>query len=127
VNISKATIEGLFVDELALLQPSAGYMRLVNDRILHIWHGVRAEARERAAEANRQTKALTDKLDRLDEAFLFSKSVGRSVGRSIGRRTNGNAIGARGTDPRQDRSAFRRHRRNGRGRAFGVRGLIEPP
>lgn len=75
VNIGKAKIEGLFVDELRLLQPSAGYMRLVNDRILHIWQGVRAEARERAAEANRQTKALTDKLDRLDEAFLFSKSI----------------------------------------------------
>ena len=31
VNISKATLEGAFVDELALLQPTPGYMRLVKD------------------------------------------------------------------------------------------------
>jgi hypothetical protein len=34
VNISKATLERAFVDELALLQPTPGYMRLVKDRIL---------------------------------------------------------------------------------------------
>lgn len=28
---SKTKLEGLFVDELALLQPTAGYMRLVKD------------------------------------------------------------------------------------------------
>jgi site-specific DNA recombinase len=79
VNISKAKLEGLFVDQLALLQPSAGYMRLVNDRILHIWQQVRAEARERAAEAHRRTQAITDKLDRLDEAFLFAKSIDQAT------------------------------------------------
>jgi hypothetical protein len=26
-----------FVDELALLQPTPGYVRLVKDRILHVW------------------------------------------------------------------------------------------
>ena len=30
VNVSKAELEGAFADELALLQPTAGYMRLVN-------------------------------------------------------------------------------------------------
>ena len=29
INIAKAKLEGLFVDELARLQPSHGYMRLV--------------------------------------------------------------------------------------------------
>jgi hypothetical protein len=37
VNVSKAALEGAFVDELALLQPTPGYMRLVKDRILHVW------------------------------------------------------------------------------------------
>lgn len=32
VNVSKAVLEGAFVDELALLQPTPGYMRLVKDR-----------------------------------------------------------------------------------------------
>ena len=34
VNVSKAALEGAFVDELALLLPTPGYMRLVKDRIL---------------------------------------------------------------------------------------------
>lgn len=75
VNISKAKLEGLFVDELALLQPSAGYMRLVGDRILCIWQQVRAEIRERAAVADRVVKGLTEKLDRLDEAYLFARAI----------------------------------------------------
>jgi hypothetical protein len=37
VNVSKAELEGAFADELALLQPTAGYMRLVKDRILRVW------------------------------------------------------------------------------------------
>jgi hypothetical protein len=36
VNVSKAALEGAFADELALLQPTPGYMRLVKDRILHV-------------------------------------------------------------------------------------------
>lgn len=75
VNVTKAKLEGLFVEELALLQPSAGYMRLVNDRILHIWQQVRAEIRERTAAADRAVKTLTDKLDRLDEAYLFARTI----------------------------------------------------
>jgi site-specific DNA recombinase len=50
VNVSKAELEGAFADELALLQPTAGYMRLVKDRILHIWEQRRAEAKDRTAE-----------------------------------------------------------------------------
>ena len=33
VNISKAKLEELFVEELARLQPTAGFMRLVKDRV----------------------------------------------------------------------------------------------
>jgi hypothetical protein len=46
VNVSKAVLEGMFADELALLQPTAGYMRLVNDRILYVWEKPRAAARD---------------------------------------------------------------------------------
>ena len=37
VNVSKATLEGLFADELALLQPTPGYMRLLKASVLQIW------------------------------------------------------------------------------------------
>jgi site-specific DNA recombinase len=70
VNVSKATLEGAFVDELALLQPTPGYMRLVKDRILHVWEQRRADANERTTEQERRVKTVQQKLDRLDEAFL---------------------------------------------------------
>jgi hypothetical protein len=75
VNVSKATLEGAFVDELALLQPTPGYMRLVKDRILHVWEQRRAEANERTTEQERRVKVIQQKLDRLDEAFLYSESI----------------------------------------------------
>jgi len=75
VNVSKAVLEGAFVDELALLQPTPGYMRVVKDRILHVWEERRAEANERTTEQERRVKAIQQKLDRLDEAFLYSESI----------------------------------------------------
>ena len=71
MNVSKAALEGAFVDELALLQPTPGYMRLVKDRILYVWEQRRAEAKDRTAEQERRVKAIQQKLDRLDEAFLL--------------------------------------------------------
>jgi site-specific DNA recombinase len=75
VNVSTAALEGAFVDELALLQPTPGYMRLVKDRILHVWEQHRAEAHDRTVEQERRLKVIQQKLDRLDEAFLYSESI----------------------------------------------------
>jgi hypothetical protein len=75
VNVAKAKLEGLFADELALLQPSAGYMRLLKESVLQIWKGRKAAVREEIATAERAAKAIQDKLDRLDEAFLFERSI----------------------------------------------------
>jgi site-specific DNA recombinase len=75
VNVSKAVLEGAFVDELALLQPTPGYMRLVKDRILCVWQQRCAEAGERTTEQERRVKTIRQKLDRLDEAFLYSESI----------------------------------------------------
>jgi hypothetical protein len=75
VNVSKVKLEGAFVDELALLQPTPGYMRLVKDRILHLWEQRRAEAKDRTAEQHRRVHGIQLKLDRLDEAFLYSESI----------------------------------------------------
>jgi hypothetical protein len=52
VNISKATLERAFVDELALLQPTPGYMRLVKDRILLRVGQRRAEAKDERRNSN---------------------------------------------------------------------------
>ena len=74
-SVSKAVLEGAFVDELALLQPTPGYMRLIKDRILYAWKQRCAEARERTADVERRVKSVRKKLDRLDEAFLYAESI----------------------------------------------------
>jgi hypothetical protein len=50
-------------------------MRLVKDRILHAWEQRRAEAKERTTEQERSVKAIQEKIDLLDEAFLYSESI----------------------------------------------------
>jgi hypothetical protein len=75
VNVTKANLEGLFADELALLQPTPGYMRLLKESVLQIWKARKAVMREELASAERAAKAIQDKLDRLDEAFLFERSI----------------------------------------------------
>jgi hypothetical protein len=57
------------------LQPTPGYMRLVKDRIRHVWEQRRSEANDRTTEQERRVKAIQQKLDRLDEAFLYSESI----------------------------------------------------
>ena len=54
VNISKAKLEELFVEELARLQPTAGFMRLVKDRVLHAWRELKTDAAQRIAEIERR-------------------------------------------------------------------------
>ncbi|HMF99458.1 MAG TPA: hypothetical protein VKE96_34395, partial [Vicinamibacterales bacterium] len=75
VNVTKATLERLFADELALLQPTPGYMRLLKESVLQIWKARKAEVRDEIAQAERAARVIKGKLDRLDEAFLFERSI----------------------------------------------------
>ncbi len=75
VNVTKAKLVGLFADELALLQPSADCMRLLRESVLQIRKARKAVVRDELAIAERAAKAIQEKLDRLDEAFLFERSI----------------------------------------------------
>ncbi len=75
VNVTKGKLEGLFVDELKELQPTPGYMRLVKEHVLRAWEQRKAEVCRDVADIERRTKAIQQKLDRLDEAFLFAQSI----------------------------------------------------
>ena len=75
VSVSKATLEGRFADELALLQPTPGYMRLLKESVVKIWKARKAAVREELDRAERAAKAIQEKLDRLDEALLFERSI----------------------------------------------------
>ena len=60
---------------MALLQPSPGYMRLLKESVLQIWKARKAAVRDEIATTERAAKAIQEKLDRLDEAFLFERSI----------------------------------------------------
>jgi site-specific DNA recombinase len=75
INISKATLEGLFVEELARLQPTPGYMRLVKQRVIEVWDRLRSEVKEKTEAVERRIAAIKKKLDRLDNAFLFEQTI----------------------------------------------------
>jgi hypothetical protein len=62
-------------DEFALLQPTRGYMRLLKESVLQIWKARKTAVRDELANAERAAKAIQDKLDRLDEPFLFERSI----------------------------------------------------
>ena len=75
VNITKAKLEGLFADGLKQLQPTPGYMRVVKELVLKAWQERKAEVTHEADDTARRAKAIQQKLDRLDEAFLFAQSI----------------------------------------------------
>jgi hypothetical protein len=75
VNVSKVALEGEFVELLAELQPSAGFMRLVKEHVLAVWHALQKESRVAATVAERRTNTIQQQLDRLDNAFLFARSI----------------------------------------------------
>jgi hypothetical protein len=75
VNVSKARLEGLFADQLALLHPTPGYMRLLKESVLQIWKARKATVHDAVAAAERAATAIQEKPDRLDEAFLFERSI----------------------------------------------------
>ncbi len=75
INSAKAKLEGLFVDELARLQPSEGYMRLVKTRVVQVWDRARTDVKEKAEAVERCIKTIRQRIDRLDNAFLYEQSI----------------------------------------------------
>ncbi|HUQ89557.1 MAG TPA: hypothetical protein VM096_18490 [Vicinamibacterales bacterium] len=75
MNVTKAKLEGLFVDVLKELQPAPGYMRLVKEHVLRAWEQRKVTLCRDVADTERQAKAIQLKLDRLDQAFLFAESI----------------------------------------------------
>ena len=75
VTVTKAKLEGLFVDELARLQPTPGYMRLLKESVLQVWKERQATVQSDLQAAEQARKKLQQKLHRLDEAFLFERSI----------------------------------------------------
>ena len=50
-------------------------MRLLKESVLQTWKARKEAVREELANTERAAKAIQEKLDRLDEAFLFERSI----------------------------------------------------
>ena len=50
-------------------------MRLVKDLVLRAWQERKAVVGRDAAEAERSAKTIQQKVDRLDEAFIYAKAI----------------------------------------------------
>ncbi len=50
------------------------YQEFLQEHILYVWEQRRAEAKDRTAEQERRVKAIQQKLDKLDETFLYSEA-----------------------------------------------------
>ena len=57
------------------MQPSPGFIRLVKEHILGAWRTLRDESRFAAVVAERQIRKIQERLDRLDDAFLFARTI----------------------------------------------------
>jgi hypothetical protein len=75
VTVTKTQLEGLFAEELERLQPTEGYMRLLKDSVLQVWRERKAAVRAEVADVERRVAAIRQKLDQLDDAFLFAKTI----------------------------------------------------
>jgi hypothetical protein len=51
------------------------HMRLLKESVVRIWKARKAAVRDEVAIAELAAKAIQEKLDRLDEAFLFERSI----------------------------------------------------
>lgn len=75
VNIGKGELEGLFAAELKWLQPSPVYMRLLKESILQGWEAQKEGVEREQSDLARRSAVIQKRIDRLDEAFLFEKSI----------------------------------------------------
>ena len=73
--LTKARLEGLFVDELERFQPTPGSMLLLKESVLRVWHDRKASVKNEVASAESRAKAIQQKLDRLDGAFIYKESI----------------------------------------------------
>jgi DNA invertase Pin-like site-specific DNA recombinase len=75
VNVGKAELEGLFVEELKWLQPTPVYMTVLKESILAGWREQQEAVQREQADLARRASVIQQRIDRLDEAFLYEKST----------------------------------------------------
>ena len=79
VRVPKADFEDRFRELLARLQPRPEYMRIFKAIVLDVWKDRQGSSRKERAELDKRIAALRQKLDQVEEAFLYSKVIDQTT------------------------------------------------
>ena len=77
--MAKERLESVFVALIERLQPNVAYMRLFREIVLDCWKDRQVGATRLRAAAGRRLAMLRQKLDRLDEAFIYRQAVDQTT------------------------------------------------
>ena len=72
-------VERAFVAHLEALQPDPAYIRLFRAIVLDVWEAEQARTRDVERLRAKRVSELRGRLDRLDEAFIFERSIAHDV------------------------------------------------
>ena len=79
VRVTKDRLETAFICLLERLQPSPAYMRLFREIVLDCWKDRQVGAKRLRTAAERGIATLRQKLERLDEAFIYRQAVDQTT------------------------------------------------
>jgi site-specific DNA recombinase len=72
-------VENLFVARLERLKPAPAYMRLFSEVVLDVWRTEQTRAKDIEKIRTEHVSALALKLERLEEAFIYQRSIDRTT------------------------------------------------
>ncbi len=76
-NITKSKLENGFVFYLEGLQPKPQYLKLFNEILLDVWKEKQTQNHLLNASLQQNIKSLKERKERLEEAFIYDKSIER--------------------------------------------------
>ncbi len=77
VRAPREFVENLFIGRLECLQPDPGYMRLFREIVLDVWRAQQGRSRDVAAKLDSRLAQLRGRLDRVEEAFIYDRTIDR--------------------------------------------------
>jgi site-specific DNA recombinase len=75
---NKETMEQQFGEFVLQLQPNAGYMRLYREIITDVWRKRQGDSQKVQDVVSRKIKQLRENRDKLQEAFIYQRSIGKA-------------------------------------------------
>jgi site-specific DNA recombinase len=79
VSITKAALESAFVNFLEGLQPKPQYLKLFNEVVLDVWKEKQAQNHLLNASLQQHISILKDRKERLEETFIYEKTIDRET------------------------------------------------